>query len=991
MLRLLTFQLLALLLASTVAAQHPHYRQLTTDNGLPSNTVYDLELDGRGFLWLATELGTYRYSGYEFEHVRHASEKSRGTTRLRLAPDGSMYWINFRSGLFFHQEGNVRQVPLDVSLGPVQLYNFCFDTEGKCWAGGRLGLYMYNPAADTATFFKQFAAGHVGVVWPGRAGEVYCQSPLGFFRVTVSDTSPIAYPSVLDRVELGNKRKSLPAEDFAEVNQAQGGSLLCVPKKQLLLQENDSMRFSGTVLNHLPDSAKVIRVADLGAAGLWALTYIGAIELHSGKHLFPGVAVSDMVQDHEGLIWVSTLNNGLLVVPNLHIELYNSSNSGLPDQRVTALASDDAGRIYAGLGNGAVYRLPTANQPAATYRLPGEKEIHALAPVTELQKVLAGSSELGIFGMETSELEKVAQVSGAKSVINFQGVLLMATSNGLWQLASDTWQLERNTTLSAAQTRLRALPALKLLVDQSDTVVWLCGPDSLQRGSAPQGQPKQLRFKAVKATFFDSLQHLSVSSICQDAKGRVWLGTGTNGVVVLQNGQTFAHYHTGNGLYSNYCAALATQGDYVWIGCELGVQRLHIPTGEIVLINRTDGLPENIANDLLVLRDTLWLATTKGLVRMPAAVEAHNNVPPPIWLKSVLVNGKPLDMQAQQRLQYEQRNVVFALAGLNYRSQGGLQYRYRLLGLDSTWRSQPGSNPVVRFSSLPAGSYQFEAVAVNEDGVPSAQAIQQTFTVLPAWWETLWFRALVALLLVLAVSGVFLLRIRAIQRKSALERDLRASELTALKAQMNPHFLFNALNSVQEFVLLNDKRQANAFLGKFANLIRKTLHSSQKSTISLEEELELLRLYLELEAFRFEDSFAYQLEVAPAVDTTAVELPALLVQPYVENAIKHGLLHRKHNRKLHVHFELDASGEALLTTIEDNGIGRTASAAINARRPHQHESFATSATAKRLQLLNKERKRHIALQIEDLVDAHGQATGTRVTLQIPIDDPSLKA
>lgn len=252
---------------------------------------------------------------------------------------------------------------------------------------------------------------------------------------------------------------------------------------------------------------------------------------------------------------------------------------------------------------------------------------------------------------------------------------------------------------------------------------------------------------------------------------------------------------------------------------------------------------------------------------------------------------------------------------------------------------------------------------------------------------------IVGLLLIGSFSGfLFFTRYRVQQQNTLLaakvsavefEKDKTRMELTALKSQMNPHFIFNALNSIQEFIILNDKKKANQFMGKYADLVRSTLQMSDKESITLDEEVKSLELYLELEKLRFEDNFNYRIHIAEALQERNDRLPAMLIQPYVENAIKHGLLHQQGNKMVTIDFQIELNNPSIIKCIiEDNGIGRARSAELNAMRIKKHTSFSTGATQKRLQLLNKGKDNAIVVAFEDLKDHLGQANGTRVTLRI---------
>lgn len=227
-----------------------------------------------------------------------------------------------------------------------------------------------------------------------------------------------------------------------------------------------------------------------------------------------------------------------------------------------------------------------------------------------------------------------------------------------------------------------------------------------------------------------------------------------------------------------------------------------------------------------------------------------------------------------------------------------------------------------------------------------------------------------------------LLELKETQKRLAIEKQYKDSELKALKAQMNPHFIFNALNSIQEYIVLNQKNLASDYLGKFADLIRNYLHFSDTGFISISDEIHNLNLYLELEKLRFEEQLEYTFSVNEKDNLDNIKIPTMLIQPYVENALKHGLLHKKDNRKLSILISKN-SNKTIECIIEDNGIGREASKKISQKRESQHKSFALKATTERLDLLNYGRDKKIGVEIIDLKN-EDEVIGTKVILKIPI-------
>ncbi|MGD1847087.1 MAG: tetratricopeptide repeat protein [Salibacteraceae bacterium] len=219
-------------------------------------------------------------------------------------------------------------------------------------------------------------------------------------------------------------------------------------------------------------------------------------------------------------------------------------------------------------------------------------------------------------------------------------------------------------------------------------------------------------------------------------------------------------------------------------------------------------------------------------------------------------------------------------------------------------------------------------------------------------------------------------------REKEASRQLAEMRLKALRSQMNPHFIFNVINSIQHFIMKSDRKAGYNYLSKFARLIRVILENSQKNTVFLEEELKTLKLYLEIESLRFEDKFDYQIEFGEALNGTNYEIPAMLVQPYVENAIVHGLLNKTEKGRLLIKIDRDES--LLHCVVQDNGVGRKKAQEIKKNKLLSHRSVGMSNTSARLEILNLNRNTQTRVDIQDLFDEEGDVSGTRVDLYIPI-------
>ncbi len=214
------------------------------------------------------------------------------------------------------------------------------------------------------------------------------------------------------------------------------------------------------------------------------------------------------------------------------------------------------------------------------------------------------------------------------------------------------------------------------------------------------------------------------------------------------------------------------------------------------------------------------------------------------------------------------------------------------------------------------------------------------------------------------------------------EKQHTELEMQALRAQMNPHFIFNSLNSINRFILQNNKAQASEYLTKFSRLVRLILQNSQEALITLESELESLQLYLELEAVRFDHHFDYKITVEDNLDISVIKVPSLILQPYTENAIWHGLMHKEEKGQLDI--EVSQEGDLLYFKVTDNGIGRKQAAALASKSATKHKSLGLKITAHRIAMIQQTNSQKSSVTVNDLVEPDGTAVGTEVVIKMPL-------
>ena len=341
----------------------------------------------------------------------------------------------------------------------------------------------------------------------------------------------------------------------------------------------------------------------------------------------------------------------------------------------------------------------------------------------------------------------------------------------------------------------------------------------------------------------------------------------------------------------------------------------------------------------------------------------------------------PLMTGIEKKLSIHPDNNFFSVdfAVLNYVNPTSSRYYYKLVPLMEEF--QENNNGHINFNGLTPGQYTLYVRGGDKAGnIYSPEDIVK-IVVEPAWYQSTIFRGAFLLLLAGMIYFILRRRIASIRQKALLQQKIVETEMQALRAQMNPHFIFNSLNSIENFIMQNEKRLASDYLNKFARLIRMILDSSRNEMVPLAMDMEALKLYIELEQLRFNHKFNYQSYVDPELLNGDYKVPSLLIQPYVENAIVHGIAHSD-NSNLQLTVNATLEGDVIQYLIQDNGIGRKQAGEYNNRNKPGHQSVGLRITQDRILHFNQKQTTNDAIKITDLTDDHRQPTGTRVEVRI---------
>jgi len=419
----------------------------------------------------------------------------------------------------------------------------------------------------------------------------------------------------------------------------------------------------------------------------------------------------------------------------------------------------------------------------------------------------------------------------------------------------------------------------------------------------------------------------------------------------------------------------------LWVGTPTGLSRIIFDLTNslnytIQNFDINSGLTSNIISDLEVIQDTLYVAGPNGITVIPIRNIPDQIPVPKLVVSKIKVNKDAADFDnLNLLLNHYQRHIEISFDAISYSFSSNLLFYYRMQPDNLEWNTT-GANEV-SFENLNYGKHTFELKACSYDGSVCSDVYVLDFYIAYPFWYRWWFILLSISLITFMIFFIFRLRVNTIRKKVKIKRMLLDAEKKALRAQMNPHFIFNALTSIQKFILTNNTEKADYYVRQFAKLIRLILETSKHTTIKLNNEISILNLYLELEKLRMSDKFDYEINVDENLNPDFVEIPSMLIQPIVENAVWHGVANLQ-TRKGHIFINFSHKNNNIECIVEDNGTGR-----LHDQKLLVKDNFKTSLgysiTQKRIELSQKEGAN---IQIEDLKDEHGNAIGTRVKINI---------
>ncbi len=468
-------------------------------------------------------------------------------------------------------------------------------------------------------------------------------------------------------------------------------------------------------------------------------------------------------------------------------------------------------------------------------------------------------------------------------------------------------------------------------------------------------------------------------------EGKLFCGTTDGAILIFEDEEFIDRIDLPESISERTIKRLGIKFNRLFILTDSGIRVFNIDNREYEGFGIAANLMGNDITDFSLASNHLLVLRRKEHYSIPYESFNELTTPSKIYVDSLLVNEKR-EAFWKKSFGYDENSFRFFVDYRDPRTVSKTKISYILDGFYDDWKTLKSGEHEIEFQSLPVGDYTLRIQAEFQGQF--TDTFEYEFSISPPYWQRWWFYVLIVVLAAIIIWILAITRIRRIRLKSSQRLEVETSkrvavnaQLKAIRAQMNPHFVFNAINSIQDLVLQQETIKSYDYLESFSRLVRLTLEHSEREFVTLNEEVSFLELYLELESLRFDKDFSYKIQVKDELKNQVI--PSLIVQPFVENAIKHGLLHLEVEKSLIVDFSLHHNG-FVRCEITDNGVGRERAEQIGQRQDRQHDSFSTKAIENRMKMLTEQFGSNCGYFIEDLMNKKGEAQGTRVVIDLPL-------
>ena len=962
------------LLASVGKAQDPFYIHYNIEDGLPSSEVYKVMLDENGKVLIITDRGICFFDGYDFKTYTTQDGLADNTHFSScLSEDGIGWFLAYTGGVSILEDRRFYPYPHNEYLQNLM--------NGRWW--GNIVPIGPNEVYIWRNYYSGLQIHHLKNNLPPKKKSL--EEILTDHEVVLSTDQHQVF-------QLGQELYIFEGTYIWEVqplNTADGIFYFFYNKfnKKLIKITAD-----GKVVNEYLDGQRVDDLYGDKLGDIWACTDSGLVHFSKENHqeapttYFNGSAITGITEDREGNYWMSSLKSGVFFIPSFEMHTIQNNTRNKIKDKVLTLAKLKNHLLFSKTREG-IFSINKdfQEQRISPLQASDASEIgNLVVSPSEVyyswgHRVLEENGKLRYSWMQLEQnVKKIGRIVFpwkddlilTEMIPNI--VTLSRADNGKYKVENKAFLKNRPRSVwlqDFAHTWIGTLDGIYLIKDQNVETLQKVGEE----------------FPCLNSR---------INDVQSDQYENLWVATMGNGLV-YKTIDTVFQITTEDGLNSDLVSTIYIANDStLWIGSNKGLNKItyfwDVDTNAFQFQNvqsyqRMNGLLSNYVNDIEYWEEHLWVATNKGISYFKPAHLERTFPEVPLYLEDFKVNEESMKLTDELVLEYTQNDIVIRYTGLAYAKPEGKDfYRFRLLSENSDTNWIATNDRTVRFNDLLPGSYTFEVNAQNKSHEWNSKVLKQSFKIQYHLVQRLWFKIVAFALWFVLGYFVITKRVQNVRQKEAQKRRLQEAELSALRNQMNPHFVFNSLNSIQHYIFTNDIENASNYLSKFSRLMRDSLQFSRLQFISLFDELRFLKNYLDLEKMRFGDRFEYTIHIDSGIPQRHVKVPALLLQPILENATKHAFKNIDYVGLLEIEIAPQENSDYLRFTIRDNGPGVNPKLLENPKTEGR-KSLGMAIVRNRIELIREEyNSMQCSIKFINLEDLEGKKTGLQVVIILPV-------
>jgi ligand-binding sensor domain-containing protein len=910
---LIAFHLLIFISVSTTA-QNGGYslsRSFTVADGLPSNHIYNCMEDNQGFLWLATDAGIARFDGKHFQTFTTKDGLPDDEVLDIVKENNGRIWVScFKQSPAYFDEVKNRFINANedtnlAQLGGTKGIHLTALKDGGVMYRNENGSYFFVNGKLTHLFIKR------ADLFPGWV--VQKNSDGSFISLAGNQFGPALYyikdekifDSLNVNISTGDISKNITfiiQDNKCYINGLRTGICKVLSNFQInpLQMRIDSVSIDEPVFTQRITPKYFTVVGNKGNIFLFDKKALRLQFVLNGNY-----SPNTIYDDSKENIWVCSADKGLILYKKKLIETY-----AIPDNftntHFLSLARKPNGALLAGNYYGQV--VETDGKYFIVHKLFAGNSSDWERKIIVSQNKIFSFSELGAY------INFTRPVLGPSG--NFLSLKTAAVFNDSIIIGGEIGRLSKINVITEKRTSLPTFVKRSTCIAVAPgNIIYHGSTDGLYKFDYEHQQDTSLAQK-------HPLLAERIVAICPSPDNYVWVATASKGILALRDDSVVKIFSTGNGIINNTikCICSGRPGE-IWVGTNNGISIIRYTntpanfTYQNLTIN--DGLCNNTINEMLYSNDSVYCATGNGICVIPAGISMPQ-LDIPVRLTSITINDRDTSVADNYKLDYNQNNIQLQFAGIDL---GGhfnyFQYRIDDIG----WQKLETNTLTLQLNS---GKHSVAIRAVDVNGNAGTRPLSISFTIATPFWKALWFW-----ILLMVLSGsiiVWFFRKRGIAKREAIlqvalnQKRLVELELQSLRSQINPHFIFNCLNSIK---LLNHQQkhgEAEKYLDSFAALLRSALEQSSLSQITLQQEIDFIENYLSLEKLRLPNKLSYTVETGKTINPSSLLIPSMLLQPYIENAVKHGIAPLQ-NRQGLVQVRFYIKDDSLIAEVEDNGNG----------------------------------------------------------------------